>query len=63
MATGTMYGYRPGHHHGTSRLWGAQTHQMTIAFSTHIANAYKKAQMGPSIVSKDGAGEGDENAY
>jgi hypothetical protein len=36
---------------------------MTIAFSTHIANAYKKAQMGPSIVSKDGAGEGDENAY
>jgi len=63
MAAGTMYGYRPIYPHGTSRLWGAHTCQITIAFSTHIANAYRQALGGNQIVSKKGAGEGDEDAY
>jgi hypothetical protein len=63
MATGTVYGYRPAHNHGTSRLWGANSRQITITFSTHIANAFKEAQKGTRIISGEGAGEGDEDAY
>lgn len=63
MAAGTMYGYHPAHHHGTSRRWGAHTRQITIAFSTHIANAHKQALKGNQVVSKEGAGEGNEDAY
>jgi hypothetical protein len=43
-AKGTMVGFLPEHIHSTTRLCGMHKHGMTLAFSSQLTEAFKKAQ-------------------
>jgi hypothetical protein len=59
QATGTLMAFKPEHLHGTTRLCGAHNRMCTITFSSHIAEAFKIASMGPKVEPGSGAGEGN----
>lgn len=50
---GTLMGFQSNFHHGTTRLFGARNSLISINFSSHILEAYEKAQQGISIESVD----------
>jgi hypothetical protein len=62
-APGTMMCFLPENTHGTTRLCGVHQRRITVAFSSRIADAYKKAQEGNSVVAGKGAGQGDPDAF
>lgn len=59
QAESTLMAFQPEHPHGTTRLCGAHNHMVTITFSQHIAEAFKKAQLGNTVEPGPGAGEGN----
>ncbi|KAJ7817789.1 hypothetical protein B0H13DRAFT_1922699 [Mycena leptocephala] len=56
---GTMFAFDPTFWHGTTRLCGGHNHTITIAFSEHILDAFKKVQEGVSVEAGEGAGDGN----
>lgn len=61
QAEGTLMSFQPEFPHGTTRLCGGHNRMVTVTSSRHIAEAFKKAQLGNTVESGAGAGEGDVN--
>lgn len=59
QAVGTLIAFQPDHFHGTTRLFGAQNRLISINFSSHILEAFKKAQLGTVVEAGSPAGEDD----
>lgn len=49
QAAGTLIAFQSNFYHGTTRLFGAKNSLISINFSSHILEAYEKAQMGTTI--------------
>ena len=63
QATSTLMDFKPEYLHGTTRLCGAHYRICTVAFSSHIAEAFKIAMEGAKVESGSGAGEGSVIDY